>query len=642
MTVVMTMEVRNEADTIEEHIVYHLSAGFAAVVVADRGSTDGTMSILRRLARELPVIAIDRSLEQITTERSLGRMTRLAAERLNATWVVEGFIDEYWLVASGSVSRLVDTDRQGDAAANLVAPVVRFIQDPDRPQEVAHLRETRPYDDGPHSTRSIRRLGESDATNHTLEIDECCVGIVPPLNEESALRRAVAWGVEELLDLDGQRAASPRWNELFDGLLSETEPNHIDSVAVRRMLDTGELVSDYRIGEGVRTLDRSTQSAAALVDPANTSDTSLVVVVGMHRSGTSLIARVVNLLGVDIGAETDLMEAKSDNPTGFWENRSFAGLDDDLLAELGGRWDQPPILASDWTHDRNLDTFRIDASNVISTTFSGPFGLVKDPRMSLLLPFWRTVAPVFKALLVLRHPGAVAASLSRRDPMDPEKAAGLWIDYTLGVLGSDPECDVILYDEFLADPLAGARSIASILGLEMPTTAVLDEIGSFTDPGLRHHDRGVIATRGSGPMMALATGLFEAVSHGDRDRMEVIRSNLRSLRQIEALGGELDRSEREWAVGKRAERRVIVERDEAWDARDRSLVQIDQLRRRHTIQDAELLDLEVISKMLTDRAEDATSRASAATARVEELESESFIARGVRRFLDRRTAHGGS
>ena len=262
--------------------------------------------------------------------------------------------------------------------------------------------------------------------------------------------------------------------------------------------------------------------------------------------------------------------------------------------------------------------------------------------MSLLLPFWRTVAPVYKTLLVLRHPGAVAASLSRRDPMDLEMAAGLWIDYTLGVLKSDPDCDVILYDEFLADPVTGARSIASILDLEMPTTTVLDEIGTFADPGLRHHDSGVIASGGGGSMMALAVGLFDAVSHGDHDRIEVTRSSLRRLRHIRALGDELDRSEREWAVGKRTETRVIVERDEVWAARDRSLAEIDQLRRRHTIQDAELLDLEVISRLLTARAEDASRRASAATARVEELESESFIARGFRRFLDRRAARGAS
>jgi len=618
VTVVMTMEVRNEADAIEDHIVYHLSVGFSAVVVSDRGSTDGTFEILDRLARELPVVVIDRSSEQITSERAMKRMTGLAVERLGATWVVEGFIDEFWLVGSGSISRLVEDER--GAAGSLLAPVARFVQDPGHEHDLPHLRETQPLVDELRPLRSIRRIGAAGSDTDTLEMGECCVGISPPATEQRALQRATAWGLEELLGLDGQRAASPRWEGLFRDYLEETGTPHLDSVDVRQMLDKGELVSDPRISEALQTFDRSGRSAARLLESPSASDTSLVVVVGMHRSGTSLIARVVNLLGVDIGAESELMEAKTDNPTGFWENRSFAGLDDDLLAELGGRWDRPPIVASDWAHDPSLETYRTDATNLISETFSGSLGLVKDPRMSLVLPLWMRVAPIHSALLVLRHPEAVAASLARRDGMESELAASLWIDYTLGVLDAEADCHIVIYDEFLANPEAGARTIAAMLDLDPPNPGLIEEIASFADPALRHHD-GDDGSTGTGPHMTLAINLHGAVANSNADHIEIIRDRLRDARKISALGDELHRLEQEWGTGKRVENGMIDERD--------------QLRRRHELQDAELLELEAVSRTLADQAASAQRRGDVAQARVEALESESILARGLRRFRAR-------
>ena len=86
--------------------------------------------------------------------------------------------------------------------------------------------------------------------------------------------------------------------------------------------------------------------------------TELVCLTGMHRSGTSLLARVASLLGVDLGAPDVLMGPGPDNPAGYWENRAIKELDDELLAHLGGAWDQPPLLESGWPLDPGLDPFR--------------------------------------------------------------------------------------------------------------------------------------------------------------------------------------------------------------------------------------------------------------------------------------------
>src|SRR3954453_22283434 len=81
----------------------------------------------------------------------------------------------------------------------------------------------------------------------------------------------------------------------------------------------------------------------------------VVAVTGMHRSGTSLAARAVNLLGVSFGSADSLLRPGPDNPAGDWENRAMKELDDELLAALGGSWDQPPVLAAGWERDTALD-----------------------------------------------------------------------------------------------------------------------------------------------------------------------------------------------------------------------------------------------------------------------------------------------
>src|SRR4051812_19368334 len=68
----------------------------------------------------------------------------------------------------------------------------------------------------------------------------------------------------------------------------------------------------------------------------------LVSVIGMHRSGTSLVARITNLLGVDFGATAEMLPAAPRNPSGFWENARLVELNDELLDALGGNATTPP------------------------------------------------------------------------------------------------------------------------------------------------------------------------------------------------------------------------------------------------------------------------------------------------------------
>ncbi len=216
-----------------------------------------------------------------------------------------------------------------------------------------------------------------------------------------------------------------------------------------------------------------------------------VCVTGMHRSGTSIAARLVQLLGVSLGDPDDLLEPGRDNPAGYWENRTIKELDDELLAHCGGSWDQPPVLAPGWEHDPGLDPFRARAADALTAEFAGTdaAGVIgwKDPRLSLLLPFWRTVTPVTTTVVVVRDPAEVAESLRSRNGIDPAQAALLWLRYLYAAVAADPTHLLVRLDDFFDDLPGSLAAMADHLGFPAPDAALTTDARAHVDPGLRHH-----------------------------------------------------------------------------------------------------------------------------------------------------------
>jgi hypothetical protein len=216
----------------------------------------------------------------------------------------------------------------------------------------------------------------------------------------------------------------------------------------------------------------------------------LVCLTGMHRSGTSLLARVVNLLGLGLGDEAALMGPGPDNPVGYWENRAVKELDDEVLAALGGSWDQPPLLSPGWETDAVLDPYRERALEILGRDYadgSAPLGC-KEPRMSLLHPFWRTVVPITSTVVAVRHPVEVVGSLARRNGMDPGQGAALWLRYLFAA--TTVPALVVRLDDLTDRPEPTAARLAEHLGLPAPTAEVLDRIRAHHDPALLHRSAG--------------------------------------------------------------------------------------------------------------------------------------------------------
>lgn len=180
-----------------------------------------------------------------------------------------------------------------------------------------------------------------------------------------------------------------------------------------------------------------------------------VCVVGMHRSGTSMVTRLLNICGLYLGEDKDLMQSAVDNPEGFWENLRFTKINDDLLSYIGGGWDYFPTDVLDgWEKDPNLALLSKKASDLMGE-FSGfdPWGW-KDPRTSLTLPFWKSISPDLISVVCLRNPLEVALSLKKRGGSSVNFGLYLWLTYNKKLLSSlqPDEYIVAHYDAFFENP----------------------------------------------------------------------------------------------------------------------------------------------------------------------------------------------
>lgn len=217
-----------------------------------------------------------------------------------------------------------------------------------------------------------------------------------------------------------------------------------------------------------------------------------IFVTGMHRSGTSLVAKLLNFAGADIGRDSDLIvDADAFNPKGYFENKTVLSVDEDLLTTLGGAWYAPPYIPDSGPILQSV-LHRVSEARVeLDRRFSGSAVVaLKDPRTSVLLPLWLTEFPNAKFVVCLRNPLDTAASLDRRDAYPPELSAALWALYTLGALrDADPEMRrIVRYGDLLDDPAKALTPIYRFLGL-------IDHVdwGSvreFTDVNLSHSTAG--------------------------------------------------------------------------------------------------------------------------------------------------------
>lgn len=191
-----------------------------------------------------------------------------------------------------------------------------------------------------------------------------------------------------------------------------------------------------------------------------------ICIIGAHRSGTSMVTRLLHQCGLDLGRETDLMPAQADNPDGFWENLRFVAINDEVLNQLGGAWDLPPPVSETFAHPR-LEPAETKARHLISEFEGTRVWGWKDPRTTITLPFWQRLLPKLKVLLVVRNPLEVAYSLRERNGTSYAFGLRLWEIYNRRALqfSKDSERLIAHYDSFFEDPRKELDRIVQFAGL---------------------------------------------------------------------------------------------------------------------------------------------------------------------------------
>jgi GT2 family glycosyltransferase len=320
-----------------------------------------------------------------------------------------------------------------------------------------------------------------------------------------------------------------------------------------------------------------------------------ICITGMHRSGTSMVARLMGELGVDLGPDEELVPGNAFNADGFWENRRFVELNDAILDRLGGGWDTPPPLTDGWEDSANLAPLYAAATGlVVDLGLTEPWAW-KDPRTSLTLPFWRRAIPDLKVVVCLRNPFDVLLSLRRRGYTSPALSLRLWLEYNQRILASVSRNSRVItqYERYFEDP---AGELGAVLRrLELPFNEKhLQGAVSAVKEELRHH-RGVrvIDLRDVGfPEQAveLYTQMIEEASRGGRPKVRRTGSGRAASAEGGSASVSKERTGLAVAVATQQDADSYRAERDAWRgeserlkaALDEALGELEALRRQHS------------------------------------------------------------
>ena len=252
----------------------------------------------------------------------------------------------------------------------------------------------------------------------------------------------------------------------------------------------------------------------------------VILVAGMHRSGTSALTRVLNIAGCDL-PET-LMRPRRDNVAGFWESRLIMNLNEEILASAGSFEQDWRPFDRNWYSSSAAGEFRERAKGLLQDEFgSSRLFVLKDPRICRLMRFWIEVVRALGArpLVVspVRNPLDVAASLQVRNDIDPAVGLLIWLRHVL-----DAEADsrrlkraYLRYEQLLWNAQTVVATIGRELGVSWPRRSnphLETEIGEFLSPELHHHqsqDASLLSNPSISDWIRGSFEIFDRWAHGE-------------------------------------------------------------------------------------------------------------------------------
>lgn len=218
------------------------------------------------------------------------------------------------------------------------------------------------------------------------------------------------------------------------------------------------------------------------------------MILGMHRSGTSALTRVLAAMGCSL--PTTLIGENESNPLGHWESDVVRIVNDRLLDAAGTSWQHWAPVEASFFQSAAAGGLLSTASRALETEFEeSPLFVLKDPRLSLLMPFWFEVLDELKIspsiVCAVRYPGEVARSLAHRDLIEESVGQLIWLRHMLEAEATTRgrERVYVCYDQLLNEWPEVIDRIGSTFGISWPRTIESRrvEVGSFLSNMHRHH-----------------------------------------------------------------------------------------------------------------------------------------------------------
>ena len=217
-----------------------------------------------------------------------------------------------------------------------------------------------------------------------------------------------------------------------------------------------------------------------------------LLVLGMHRSGTSAISGLLHYLGIDFGKS--IVDPSYDNPKGFFENRAIQSINNQLLAALGVSWDHPNFLPENWWKKSSIQALQIQARETILEEFKGTtFFAIKDPRICYLFPFWEEILQSLNisinCVITIRASFEVAASLQKRNGLAPSKSHLIHLTHLFSAEQYSKAYPrlFIRYADVVRDSVAVATKMKKFYSLDSLKPSWRKDIENFISKDLRHH-----------------------------------------------------------------------------------------------------------------------------------------------------------
>lgn len=261
--------------------------------------------------------------------------------------------------------------------------------------------------------------------------------------------------------------------------------------------------------------------------PMPSNQKRLVFVLGAHRSGTSMVSRLVNLGGFDLTGPA--IPPATDNPAGFWEDQRIAIIDDHVLKLLGSRWDDitPPALL-DWHQHPVLQSLRLDLLRHLQNSESDHL-VLKDPRITILYPMWQRLTDELgwktQVVFSIRDPRAVAESLHSRNQFSRAKGVLIWLNYVLnGEFHSRSTPRILVdYDTLRETISTSAPKLHNALDMPAPLEAFSAAAAASVDSAL-NRSGGFDPADYDFPAAAFAREVYETLrSSGDPRHLDELR-----------------------------------------------------------------------------------------------------------------------